>query len=83
MRLRFICSNARFYTCRGLFFKRVFLKHSLAHVSAHTNNHTINRKKIKVLSSSSNQRKLRYGDRNNIFEGSSNGTAENILEMAW
>ena len=26
IRLRFICSKARFYTCRGLFFKRVFSK---------------------------------------------------------
>ena len=26
IKLRFICSKARFYTCRGLFFKRVFSK---------------------------------------------------------
>ena len=47
------------------------------------NKHTINKKKIKVLSSSSNQRKLRYENRNNIFGRSSNGMAETILEMAW
>ena len=40
-------------------------------------------KEIKVLSLSSNWRRLRYGDRNNIFGRFSNGTAENILEMAW
>ena len=40
-------------------------------------------KEIKVLSLSSNQRKLRYGDRNNIFGWFSNGIAGIILGMAW
>ena len=41
-------------------------------------------KEIKILSLSSNREQLRYRDRsNNIFERFSNGTAENILEMAW
>ena len=40
-------------------------------------------KEIKILSLSSNREQLRYRDRsNNIFERFSNGTAENILEMA-
>ena len=29
LRLRFLCSKARFYTCRGLFLQRVFLKQFL------------------------------------------------------
>ena len=40
-------------------------------------------KEIKVLLLSSNQEKLRYGDRSNIFGWFYNGTAEIILEMAW
>ena len=40
-------------------------------------------KEIEVLSFSSNQRKLRYGDRNNIFGRFSNGTVEIILGMVW
>ena len=40
-------------------------------------------KEIKVLPLSSNQGKLRYGDRSNIFGWFSNGTAEIMLEMAW
>ena len=40
-------------------------------------------KEIKVLSLSSNQRNLRYGDRNNIFGRFSNGMAEINLEIAW
>ena len=39
-------------------------------------------KEIKVLSLSSNQKKLRYVDRSNIFGWFSNGTAEIMLEMA-
>jgi len=38
--------------------------------TAHTNKHVHNKEKeIKVLLLSSNKRKLRYGGRNNIFEG--------------
>ena len=58
-----------------------FLAHTViygAHKQAHNKE-----KEIKILSLSSNQRKLRYGDRNNIFGWFSNGTAESILEMAW
>ena len=44
----------------------------------HTNKHTIN-KKIKVLSLSSNQKKLRYGDRNNIFGGLLDSISRNII----
>ena len=40
-------------------------------------------KEINVLSLSSNRRRLRYGDMNNIFGRFSNGTAKTILEMAW
>ena len=40
-------------------------------------------KEINVLPLSSNQGKLRYGDRSNIFGWFSNGTAEIMLEMAW
>ena len=46
----------------------------------HTN--TQLRKKIKVLSLSSNRKQLRYGDRSNIFGWFPNGTAKTILEMA-
>ena len=40
-------------------------------------------KEIKVLSLSSNRKKLRYGDGSNIFRWFSNGMAEIMLEMAW
>ena len=40
-------------------------------------------KEIKVLSLSSNWKQLRYGDRSNIFERFSNGTAKIILGIAW
>ena len=40
-------------------------------------------KEINILLLSSNRRKLRYGDRNNIFRRFSNGMAKTILEMAW
>ena len=50
----------------------------------HTNKYTINkRKEIKVLPLSSNQKKLRYEDRKNIFGRFSNGTAGSISELAW
>ena len=55
----------------------------LRHTQSTHNKEKEIKKKIKVLSSSPNQRKLRYGDRNNIFGRFSNGTAESILEMAW
>ena len=40
-------------------------------------------KEIKVLSLRSDRKKLRYGDRSNIFGWFSNGMAEIMLEMAW
>ena len=40
-------------------------------------------KEIKVLSLSSNQKQLRYGDRGNIFGWFSNGMVKIILEMVW
>ena len=40
-------------------------------------------KEIKVLSSSSNRKKLRYGDESNIFGWFSNGMARIMLEMVW
>ena len=40
-------------------------------------------KEIKVLPLSSDQEKLRYGDRSNIFLWFSNGTAKIMLELAW
>ena len=43
----------------------------------------IKEKEMKVLSLSSSQKQLRYGDRSNIFGWLSNGTAEIILEMVW
>ena len=49
----------------------------------HTSKHTIKKKKIKILPLSSNQEKLRYRDRSDIFGWFSNGTAEIMLEMAW
>ena len=49
-----------------------------AHKQAHNKE-----KEIKVLSLSSNQKKLRYGGRNNIFGRFPNGTARIVLEMAW
>ena len=47
----------------------------------HPNKHTI--KKIKVLPLRSNQEKLRYEDRSNIFGRFSNGLAKIMLEMVW
>ena len=58
-----------------------FLGHSVIY-GAHKQTHN-KEKEIKVLSSSSNRKKLRYGDGSNIFGRFSNGTAENILEIAW
>ena len=49
-----------------------------AHKQAHNQE-----KEIKVLSLSSNQKQLRYGDRSNIFARFSNGTSEIMLEMVW
>ena len=40
-------------------------------------------KEIKVLLLSSNQKQLRYGDRNNIFVRFSIGMAKTIIGMAW
>ena len=41
------------------------------------------KKEIKVLPLSSNQKKFRYEDRNNIFGRFSNGTAGSISELVW
>ena len=49
---------------------------------AHKQTHN-KEKEIKILSLSSNQRKLKYGDMNNIFWWFSSGTARIILGMAW
>jgi len=40
-------------------------------------------KEIKVLSLNSNQKKLRYGGKSNIFVWFSNGMAEIMLEITW
>ena len=40
-------------------------------------------KEIKVLSLRSDRKKLRYGDRSNIFGWFSNGTVKIMLEMVW
>ena len=40
-------------------------------------------KEIKVLSLSSNQEQLRYGDRSNIFGWFLNGMAKTIIGMEW
>ena len=40
-------------------------------------------KEIKVLSLSSNQKQLRYGDRSNIFGRFLNDMARSIIGMAW
>ena len=58
---------------------------SLVHTviyGAHKQTHN-KEKEIKVLSSSSNRKKLRYGDGINIFGWFSNGMARIMLEMAW
>ena len=58
---------------------------SLVHTviyGAHKQTHNKD-KEIKVLSSSSNRKKLRYGDGSNIFGWFSNGMAGIMLEMAW
>ena len=49
-----------------------------AHKQAHNQE-----KEIKVLSMSSNQKQLRYGDRCNIFGQFSNGMAKIMLLKAW
>ena len=61
--------------------RRFSLIHTVIY-GAHKQTHN-KEKEIKVLSLSSNRKKLRYGDRSNIFGWFSNGTAETILEMAW
>ena len=58
-----------------------FLVHTVIY-GAHKQTHNKG-KEIKVLSLSSNRKKLRYGDRSNIFGWFSNGTAEIMLEMVW
>ena len=58
-----------------------FLVHTVIY-GAHKQVHN-KEKEIKILPLSSNQEKLRYGDRNNIFGWFSNGMAEIMLEMAW
>ena len=58
---------------------------SLVHTviyGAHKQTHN-KEKEIKVLSSSSNRKKLRYVDGSNIFGWFSNGMAGIMLEMAW
>ena len=58
---------------------------SLVHTviyGAHKQTHNKD-KEIKVLSSSSNRKKLRYGDGSNIFGWFCNGMAGIMLEMAW
>ena len=40
-------------------------------------------KEIKVLSLSSNQKQLRYGDRSNVFGRFPNGMAKTMLGIAW
>ena len=47
------------------------------------NKHTINKKEINVLSLSSNQKKLSYGGKNNIFGRFLNGMAKVIQELVW
>ena len=58
-----------------------FLGHSVIY-GAHKQTHN-KEKEINVLSSSSNWKKLRYGDGSNIFVWFSNGMAGIMLEMAW
>ena len=58
---------------------------SLVHTviyGAHKQTHN-KEKEIKVLSLSSNRKKLRYGDGSNIFGWFSNVMAEIMLEMTW
>ena len=49
-----------------------------AHKQAHNQE-----KEIKVLSLSLNRKRLRHGDKSNIFGRFSNGMTETILEMVW
>jgi len=49
-----------------------------AHKQAHNQE-----KEIKVLSLSLNRKRLRYGDRSNIFGRFPNGTAKIMLGLAW
>ena len=49
-----------------------------AHKQAHNQE-----KEIKVLSLSSNRKRLRYGDRSNIFGRFPNGMAKTMLGKAW
>ena len=58
-----------------------FLGHSVIY-GAHKQTHN-KEKEIKVLSSSSNRKKVRYGYGSNIFGWFSNGMAGIMLEMAW
>ena len=58
-----------------------FLIHTMIY-GTHKQTHN-KEKEIKVLSSSSNRKKLRYGDGSNIFGWFSNGMAEIKLEMMW
>ena len=58
---------------------------SLVHTviyGAHKQTHN-KEKEIKILSLSSNRKKLRYGDGSNIFGWYSNGMARIMLEMMW
>ena len=58
-----------------------FLVHTVIY-GAHKQTHN-KEKEIKILSLSSNRKKLRYGDGCNIFGWFSNGMAGIMLEMAW
>ena len=58
-----------------------FLVHSVIYDAyKHTQNQE---KQIKVLSLSSIQKQLRYGDRSNIFGRFPNGMAKTMLGLAW
>ena len=60
---------------------RFFLIHTMIY-GTHKQTHN-KEKEIKVLSSNSNRKKLRYGDGSNIFGWFSNGMAGIMLKMAW
>ena len=64
-----------------LLVNRFSLVHTVIY-GAHKQTHS-KEKEIKVLSSSLNRKKLRYGDGSNIFGWFSNGMAKIMLEMAW
>ena len=64
-----------------LFIDECSLVHTViydAHKQAHNQE-----KEIKVLSLSSNRKRLRYGDRSNIFGRFPNGMAKTMLGKAW